>query len=61
MCKPQKNAFFDNEFMGKRCRDEMSADSWSMDMLTMRKQAASTNSSIYLLCNGYYYVTLQPI
>lgn len=61
MCMPQKYALYDNEFMGKRCRCEMSADSRSMDMLTVRKQAASTNSSIYLLCNGYYYVTLQPI
>ena len=61
MCMPQKYALYDNEFMGKRCRCEMSADSWAMDMLTVRKQAASTKSSIYLLCNGYYYVTLQPI
>lgn len=61
MCMPQKYALYDNEFMGKRCRCEMPADSRSMDMLTMLKQAVSTNSSIYLLCNGYYYVTLQPI
>lgn len=61
MCMPQKNALYDNEFMGKRCRCEMSAASWAMDMLTVRKQAASSNSSIYLLGNGYYYVTLQPI
>lgn len=61
MCMPQKYAFYDNEFMGKRCRYEMPADSWAMDMLTMPKQTVSTNSSIYLLCNGYYYVTLQPI
>ena len=53
MCMPQKYAFYDNEFMGRRCRCEMPADSWVMDILTMRKQAASTNSSIYLLCNGY--------
>ena len=61
MCMPQKYALYDNEFMGRRCRGEMSADSWSMDMLTMPKQTVSTISSIYLLCNGYYYVTLQPI
>lgn len=61
MCMPLKYAFYNNEFMGKRCRCEMSADSWAMDMLTVRKQAASSNSSIYLLCNGYKFVTLQPI
>lgn len=61
MCMPQKYAFYDDGVMGRLCRREMPADSWSMDMLTMLKQAASTNSSIYLLCNGYYYVTLQPI
>ena len=53
MRMPQKYAFYDNEFMGKRWRCEMPADSWSMDMLTMPKQTVSTNSSIYLLCNGY--------
>ena len=31
MCMPQKYALYDNEFMGKRCRCEMSADSWAMD------------------------------
>lgn len=61
MCMPQKYALYDNEFMGKRCRREMPAGGWAMDMLTMLKQAASTNSSIYLLGNGYYYVTLQQI
>ena len=53
MCMPLKYAFYNNEFMGKRYRREMPADSWSMDLLTMRKQAVSTKSSIYLLCNGY--------
>lgn len=31
MCMPQKYAFYDNEFMGKRCRREMPAGRWAMD------------------------------
>lgn len=31
MCMPQKYALYDNEFMGKRCRREMTADRWAVD------------------------------
>lgn len=60
MCMPQKYAFYDNEFMvddaGAKCL--RAAGQW---IAHDAKTSSFNNFSIYLLCNGYYYVTLQSI